>query len=100
MLTHWDAYVNSILHCVIIHHNRDDVNAMRQCREAKNPVEKNTILHYTVKILLIVLTKYQRKAENSEIECQAGTYKDKFIIHNSDDVNEARPPLRTSTLPY
>ena len=46
LLTHWDAYVNSILHCVIIHHNRDDVNAMRQCREAKNPVEKNTILHY------------------------------------------------------
>ena len=54
----------------------------------------------TVKILLIDLTKYQRKAENSEIECQAGTYKDKFIIHNSDDVNEAGPPLRTSTLPY
>ena len=31
--------VDTILHCVIIHHNRDDVNAMRQCRDAKNPVE-------------------------------------------------------------
>ena len=51
----------------------------RRCQRNEAMDDDKIQFRISVKIPLINLTKYQRKAKNSEMECQAGTYKAKFI---------------------